>query len=39
MSDTIQLFKQIDPKCADCLKLGPMECADYLLWSWKTINR
>lgn len=35
MSENIQLFKQIDPKCAGCLKLTPMECADYLLWSWE----
>lgn len=36
MSDTIQLFKQINPNssCEGCLKLGPIECADYLLWLW-----
>ena len=35
MSENVQVFKQIDPKCAGCIKLSPMECADYLLWSWE----
>lgn len=35
MSENIQLFKQVDPNCAGCLKLTPIECADYLLWAWE----
>ena len=35
MSENIQLFKQVDHNCAGCLKLTPIECADYLLWAWE----
>lgn len=35
MSNIVNLYKQVDPKCAGCLKLTPMECADYLLWAWQ----
>jgi hypothetical protein len=35
MSENIQLFQQKDPNFAGCLKLTPIECADFLLWAWE----
>ena len=35
MSENVQLFKQVDPILGGCLKLSPIECADYLLWAWE----
>ena len=35
MSENVQVFKQVDPRLGGCLKLTPIECADYLLWAWE----
>ena len=35
MSENIQVFQQLDHNCGACLKLTPIECADFLLWAWE----
>ena len=35
MSENVQVFNQLDPNLSGCLKLSPIECADFLLWAWE----
>jgi len=35
MSENVEVFNQLDPNLGGCIKLTPIECADFLLWAWE----